>query len=97
MLLVSPVRGSVAALCPVPTCVAGGLLVPKNTSYANASPSGSEQLQLNVGEVGTPVAPFVGFGFDGTAGGLFGGAFVVNTQIGLDVVFPLGSFAIIFQ
>ena len=93
MLLESPVRASVAAFCPVATWVVGGLLVPKNTSYVSASPSGSEQLQLNVGDVETPIAASVGLGFEEATGGLV----VVKLQTVPLVVAPLLSLAFTFQ
>jgi len=53
-----------AAAWPVETC-GGGLLVPKLTSKLFAP----EALQFSVGAVLTPVAPSVGFGDEGAAGG----------------------------
>ena len=93
----SPERETVVALCPVATCVIGGLVVPKNTSYVTGSPSGSLHVQLRIGDVVWFVAPLDGEGFDGTAGGLLGAEPVVKLQTGLSLKFLLLSFARIFQ
>src|SRR5262245_30722538 len=62
---------------PVATC--GGFDdVPKLT--LNVVP-GAPADHVSVGFVPTPVAPFVGFGFDGAAGGPKGPPAVVNDQI----------------
>ena len=71
--------------------------MPKKTSYVMASPSGSVQDQLNVGDDEIPVAPFDGLGLDGAVGGLFVALNVVKLHTDPVVVALLLSLATIFQ
>jgi hypothetical protein len=46
--------------CAAPICVVGGFEVSAYTLYVNESPSGSEPVHVNVGDLVNPVVPFAG-------------------------------------